>query len=292
MKPAAFEYHRPGTIEAALGLLTAHGDEAALLAGGQSLVPMMNMRLARPAQLIDINRLRDFASVTRAGQMLEIGALIRHADLARDPVVGQHCPLLARAASTIGHYAIRQRGTLGGSLAMADPAAQLPLVAALLGAEIVLQSERGERGVASDAFFFGAMTTDAAEDEMITAIRVPCREEGETFGFRLFAPRAGDFAIALCAASVTRDGAGDVRAARIALGGITGAPLVLTEMLAAHIDRATAPNWPATVAAEIASSIEPEGDGRFDATYKRELASALIAQTLSDALDADGRAAA
>lgn len=292
MKPAPFEYHRPETIDGVLSLLATYGDEAMLLAGGQSLVPMMNMRLARPAHVIDINRVPGLSGVRRDNVVIEVGALTRHADLAADPVVRRHCPILAHAASTIGHYAIRQRGTLGGSLSLADPSAQLPLVTALLEAEIVMRSARGERSVCAGDFFIAAMTTDRTDGEMITAVRYPLIDSDESWGFELFSHRAGDFAIVLAAATLKRDAQGRIAAARLALGGIAGVPLVLTEELVSHAGRTPDPSWPKAVAEEIACRIEPEGSRQLEGAYKRDLSQVLVERAFAAALGAARQAPA
>ena len=286
MKPAPFDYHRPGSIEAALSLLSAHGNEAALLAGGQSLVPMMNMRLARPAHLIDVNRLAGLDRVTLSGDSLEIGALMRHQDLATNPLVRGHCPILAHAASTIGHYVIRQRGTLGGSLSIADPSAQLPVIAALLDARILLRSQNSARTVRARDFFVGAMTTEKADDEMITLVAVPALGDGETWGFELFAPRAGDYAIVIAAAILRRGRKGAILSARLALGGVAGAPVVLSDTLAAHVGKTPGAKWPAAIADEVAGLVEPEAGGRYDRDYKRQLARVLSERAFAAALAA------
>ena len=175
MKPARFDYQAPQSVEEALAALAAHGEDAKIIAGGQSLVPMMNMRLAQPPVLIDINALPDLASVRDEGQHLAIGALIRHHDLAHHEIVRALCPVLAEAAATIGYYAIRQRGTLGGSLVQADPAAQLPLIAVLLDAEMELASLVGSRRVPASDFFLSVFTTSIEPTEILTACRVPKR---------------------------------------------------------------------------------------------------------------------
>ncbi|HMA32189.1 MAG TPA: FAD binding domain-containing protein, partial [Casimicrobiaceae bacterium] len=179
MKPAAFRYHRPGTLAAALALLAEHGDQAKVLAGGQSLVPMMNMRLAQPAELVDLNDLADLARITPVQDVIEVGALARHRDVALSELVQERCPLLAEAAASIGHDAIRNRGTLGGSLAHADPVAQLPLVAVTLGAQIDIAGRRGRRSLPAREMFVSVMTTALDPDEIIVAARFPLRASGE-----------------------------------------------------------------------------------------------------------------
>jgi carbon-monoxide dehydrogenase medium subunit len=202
LKPAAFAYHRPDSIEEALRQLVACGSSAKVLAGGQSLGPMMNMRLASPSDLIDLNDLTDLAYVRAVGDMLEIGALTRHVQLAASPLVRERCPLLAAAAGTIGHYAIRERGTLGGSLAHADPAAQLPLVAVTLGAQIELVSSRASRVVAAVDFFQSVMSTALAPDEIIRCVRFPVKQQHEGASYQIFNRRHGDYAIVAASACV------------------------------------------------------------------------------------------
>jgi carbon-monoxide dehydrogenase medium subunit len=173
MKPGRFSYEAPRTIEAALASLAWRGDDAKLIAGGQSLAPLLNMRLARPEHLIDINGVSELGTIRLDGGRLSIGAMVRHAALGKSELVHRHCPMLAHAAETIGHYAIRQRGTIGGSLAHADPAAQLPLAALALDAEIEIWSAAGKRTVPARAFFVSIFTTVVRPDELIVAVHVP-----------------------------------------------------------------------------------------------------------------------
>src|SRR5262249_27032376 len=187
--------------------LAARRDSAKIIAGGQSLAPLLNMRLAQPGHLIDINDLRGLDEVRVCDQHLAVGALVRFAALARDDQARRGCPLLAHASATIGHYAIRERGTIGGSLAHADPAAQLPLVAIALDAEMELASTRRRRTVAACDFFRSIFTTAIEPDELLVAARFPLTQPRDTWGFRLFARRAGGFAIvATCGVWVGRAG--------------------------------------------------------------------------------------
>ena len=201
MKPAPFRYHRPQSLGEALALLTEFGADAKLIAGGQSLGPMMNMRLAQPAELIDVNALPGLDGIRTHPDSLEIGALARHHAVATSPVVRKYCPLVAEAAQTIGHYAIRSRGTLGGSLAHADPAAQLPLVAATLGAEIAVAGPRGERRIGAGEFFVSFMTTALEPDEILVSVRFPKAAPGERHAYLQFSRRQGDFALVAVAAT-------------------------------------------------------------------------------------------
>ena len=194
MKPAAFEYLRPASLAEALGQLARGGEGAKLIAGGQSLGPMMNMRLAQPRQLVDLNDLTELSYAREQGGWVEVGALTRHYQVAESPVVRELCPLLAQAAQTIGHYAIRQRGTLGGSLAHADPAAQFVLAAITLGARLKLVREGGQREVAAADFFLGPMTTALAPGELLLSTLWPKVRAGEGAALRLFNRRRGDYA--------------------------------------------------------------------------------------------------
>ena len=195
MKPARFRYARAESLGEALALLTEAPADTKLLAGGQSLVPMLNMRLVRPAVLLDVNRVRDLTGITpTAAGGLRLGALTRHAELAASPAVIERAPLLAEAARHVGHAAIRNQGTLGGSLAHADPAAELPAALLALDARVRITGPRGAREIAADAFFRGLLTTALEPDEILTAIDVPAQPPG--WGFVEIARRPGDFALA------------------------------------------------------------------------------------------------
>ena len=196
MKPAAFEYHRPATLEETLDLLAREGEDAKILAGGQSLVPLMNMRLVRPGHLVDINRVKDLAYLRGDGQRLRIGALARWTDVLRSGVVRARWPVLASAIGHVGHLAIRNRGTLCGSAAHADPAAELPAVIVALEGRLVLASVRGRREVPAADFFLGVFSTALQPDEVLVEISLPHGNEEHRHGFAEFARRGGDFALA------------------------------------------------------------------------------------------------
>lgn len=284
MKPAAFSYHAARSIDDAVALLGRYGDAAKLLAGGQSLVPVMNMRLAQPAHLIDLNRIAGLDGIALDGDHLVLGALVRHQALADAALVRDRCPILAHAAASIGHLAIRTRGTFGGSLAHADPAAQLALVVSLLGAELTLRSAGGTRTVGADGFFTGVFATALAGDEMLTAVRLPCAPPGQGWGFRLMSRRAGDFAIAAAAVTLTLDAAGRVDGLRGALGGVEATPVTLGAM--AYTQQGQVPDqaWITKLAASFAAACEPLDDPRVPGVYRRELAEVLMARALGDAL--------
>jgi len=283
VKPAVFDYLRPASIEEALEQLARLGPGAKVIAGGQSLGPMMNMRLAAPAQLIDLNDLTELAYVREAGEWIEIGALTRHYQVAQSPLVQRFCPLLEQAAQTIGHYAIRQRGTMGGSLAHADPAAQLALVAITLGARLKLVRTAGHRWVDAADFFLSAMTTVLAPDELVLSVQFPKAAAQEAASFRMFNRRHGDYAIVAVAATVAL--AGDkVAALRLGVSGVAPMPLALRELSQTFCGRVPDEAWLAQLAAAARDSISPEDDGRISALYRRELTQALVANALSRAL--------
>ncbi|MCC7346530.1 MAG: FAD binding domain-containing protein [Variibacter sp.] len=282
MKPARFSYEAPGTLPEVLAALARHRDGAKVIAGGQSLAPMMNMRLAQPVHLIDINGLSELAGVRLEADRLVVGALVRHGALARDPLVRAHAPMLARAAETIGHYAIRQRGTLGGSLAHADPAAQLPLAAVALGAQMELVSAAGRRTVQAEDFFQGIFTTALEPDELLTALHVPL-PAAPGWGFRLFARRAGDFAIVSTAVALRVSQGRALDDLRVAAGGIAPAPQRLdATALLTQIDPRHE-GWAARAAAALADAAAIEDNERIPSDYRRELLAALLQDALADA---------
>ncbi|MEZ5644630.1 MAG: xanthine dehydrogenase family protein subunit M [Burkholderiaceae bacterium] len=283
MKPASFEYHRPASVAQALDLLAEHGAQAKLISGGQSLGPMMNMRLASPAHLIDINDLTELAGVRDVGDFLDIGTLTRHVEVEQSPLLAERCPLLPQAAGTIGHYAIRQRGTLGGSLAHADPAAQMALIACTLGARIVLASRAGEREVMASEFFEGAMTTALRADEMIVRVRYPRLATNERSAFRLFSRRHGDYALIAVAIVV---GIQDevVRTLRLGISGASPTPMRLDALTSTFLNQRPDDRWQQALGHAVSQAIEPEDDKRVPAIYRRELACELTCQALDTAL--------
>lgn len=284
MKPAAFDYHRARTVPEALALIARFGAEAKVLAGGQSLAPMLNLRLARPAQIVDLNDLVELDSVMRRDGRLVIGAMTRHHRVATDAAVAAACPLLAAAAATIGHDAIRRRGTLGGSLAHADPAAQLPLVAAALDAAIRVESERGERVVRARDFFTASLVTVLEPDEMITSASFPVAGPRSGWGYEMVAKRHGDFAVVSVATVLALGPDGRVASLALALGGIAPTPLVLDDVVAGHVGERPDGDWAARVGATVAAAITPDDDPRIPALYRKDLASTLVARALAAAV--------
>ena len=215
MKPAPFEYYVPDSLEQVLDLLHEHGDSAKLLAGGQSLVPAMNFRVVQPSVLIDLNRVAELPYIREAGATLHIGAMTRERELEFDPVISEKTPLLAEVMPHVAHPQIRNRGTLGGSLANADPAAELPVIMLALGARLKVSNADRERWVDAQNFFLGMFMTDLAPDEMLVEIELPSIQLRMGWSFMEVAPRAGDYALMGVAALVTLDENGKCRQARL-----------------------------------------------------------------------------
>lgn len=282
MKPAAFTYHRPASLDEVLALFAKYGDDAKLLAGGQSMGPMMNLRMVQPEHIIDISRMEGHDEIKVEGGNLVVGALARHHDVANSSLVKDSCPVLAQAAGTVGHYAIRQRGTLGGSLAHADPAAQLPLVAVLLNADIEVTSAAETRSIPARDFFVSIMTTALEPDQMVTNVKFPCIVLGEGWGFHLFTRRAGDFAIVTVAATVTLDGNGKVSDLRLVLGGTGPVPMALLDLAEAFKGRLPDVEWVNELTNAAAKATDPDDDPRIPAEYRRDLVRTLLARALAD----------
>lgn len=218
MKPAPFDYVRAETLAEAHDVLAAEGGDAAVIAGGQTLVPLLSMRMARPKVVVDIMRVRELAGIAIEGDAIRVGAAVRQAELLAWPELGRRQPLLSEALPWVGHAQTRARGTVCGSIALADPSAELPLCLVALGGEIALSSRHGRRQVRAEDFFTGLMSTDRADDELIEAVSFPCRRPGDGFAFREFARRHGDFAIVACAAVANAHGT------RLAVAGVADRP--------------------------------------------------------------------
>jgi carbon-monoxide dehydrogenase medium subunit len=279
VKPAAFSYHRPASVDEALALLARYGADAKVIAGGQSLVPMMNMRLASPAQLVDINDLAELGQLRLHGDRLEVGALARHRAIAESALAREHCPLLVQAVRTIGHSAIRERGTVGGSLAHADPAAQHALVAITLGARLTLARQGGQRIVDAGEFLQSAMTTSLAPDELVLSASYPRVAAGEVSAYRMFNQRHGDYAIVAVAATLTLS-EGRVAGMRLGVGGTAPVPQRLDAVADAFRGRVPSVDWIAEVARAARDAVAPEEQARVPAAYRKELTETLVARAL------------
>jgi len=284
MKPAAFTYHAPQTLDDALALLGTHGDAARPLAGGQSLVPMMNMRVARPGHLVDINALHELQFIRETPGMVEIGALVRHCEIEHSPLLQRLCPILPVVAASIGHLAIRERGTTGGSLANADPAAQWPLLALLLDARIDLASSSGRRSVTAEKFFIGVFTTAAQANELVTAIALPQLGAGEGWAYRSFTRRHGDYAIIAVGATVKLATNGVIERLRLAVGGVGGVPVLLDAIASEWSGHTLDADATREIGRRAAAAVEPGDDVHASAVFRRELIEVLTVDALADAL--------
>lgn len=289
MKPAKFEYHRPATLEEALALLGQYGDDARVIAGGQSLVPMMNMRLARPDHVIDINDLGDLSYIRHDNGSIDVGALTRHHQIEKSSLLMRVCPPLPRAARNIGHYGLRQRGTMGGSLALADPAAEFPLMAMLLDAEISVSSIAGQRTMPARDFFVSVFTTSLEAGEIVTRARFRALAQGEGWGFRWLARRSGDYAIVNAATTLALNDVGMIDNIAVALGGVGATPVRLRRLEQEWRGKAAEGDWAHEIAAQAAAQTEPESDKHASVAYRKELIEVLLAAALGDALDRAGR---
>jgi CO/xanthine dehydrogenase FAD-binding subunit len=286
MKPAPFRYIAASSLDHALSLKAYHGDEARFLAGGQSLIPTMNFRLARPSVLIDINGLRDLAGVARAGSGdIRIGALTRYCDLERDPGFLSACPLFADALPHIAHPQIRNRGTIGGNLSHADPASEIPALAVAMQARMRLKSCKSEREVAASGFFQGSLTTDIEVDEMLIGIDLPAQVPRTGTCFMEVARRRGDFAIAGVAAMITLDGARRCTKIRLALCGVDETPVDASEAGACLVGQTVADDAIESVVAAVQSRIAPAGSVQASADYQRHVAGILTQRTIVSACE-------
>jgi carbon-monoxide dehydrogenase medium subunit len=282
MKPAAFDYFAPRTLDEALALLAEHGGEARVLAGGQSLVPAMNFRLARPAVLVDINNIDNLAGIREEAGGVRIGALTRHVVFERPVTEGPLARLLPTIAHNIAHLPIRVRGTFGGSIAHADPAAEWCALAVALDAEIAVQSVGGSRTVAAAEWFKSIFTTDLRDGEMVTEVRLPRLGENWRCGFVEFNRRAGDFAIVSAVAAIRLDG-GSIREARLALGGVVDKPVRAREAEALLVGEAPADAAFRAAAEAARAAFQPFGDIHASAEYKSELVAVMARRALERA---------
>jgi aerobic carbon-monoxide dehydrogenase medium subunit len=282
VKPAPFAYHRAHSVGEAVTLLAGLGDEAKILAGGLSLVPMMNFRLARPSALIDVTRVGGLSYLRADPDGLRIGALTTHrtVETTRDPAVLGDYGVLPRSARWIGHYPIRSRGTFGGSIAHADPASEWCLLAVLLDAQVVLTGPEGHREVPAAEFFQGYYTTAASPDEMVTELWFP--RPAPHAVLTEFAPRQGDFAVVAAAVSVSVDD-GVCRSGRVVLGGVGPQP-VQVEASALAGQPAGPATWQA-MGEHAASQIDPPEDTHGTSEYRRRLTATLVARALAEASD-------
>jgi CO/xanthine dehydrogenase FAD-binding subunit len=281
LKPAPFKYVAVESVEEAVAALGEYGDEAKILAGGQSLVPLMNMRLAVPGVLVDVNRVAELQGI-KANGSLELGAVTRQIAAERSPEVREGAPLVTRALRHVAHPGIRSRGTVGGSIAHADPAAELPAVLLALGGEVLARGPAGERTIPADDLFLGFFTTALAPDEVLTHVRIPASGPNVRVGFEEVARSFGEFALAGAAVAVTVDGDGTCESARVALFGVSDRPVRASGVEQAVSgrrldDEAALQEAERTTQAEL----DPSGDAHASAEYRKEVAGVLVRRALA-----------
>jgi CO/xanthine dehydrogenase FAD-binding subunit len=284
MKPAPFSYYAPGTVEEAVGLLSSLGEEAKLLAGGQSLGPMLNLRLATPTALIDLNRINglDYLHVDEDGALV-LGPLTRHRTLEHSDAVRQRWPLLHEAMPYVGHLAIRNRGTIGGSLAHADPAGELPAVTLALQGELLVEGPGRQRRVDAEAFFSTFLTTCLGPEEMLREVRIPVQVPGTGQCWMEFAPRAGDYALVGVAATVRLDAKGRYEAARLVYAGIAGVPM-LADAAKQLVGEGPSDGLHEMIGEAVAAAARPLSDVMASADFRRHLVRVLTRRVLGVAV--------
>ena len=283
MKPAPFRYVAARSVEQALALKAEHGEEARFLAGGQSLVPAMNFRLTQPAVLIDINPLTELAGIRNGGDRLRIGALTRYRGLERDPITPAKLPLVAEALPVIAHPQIRNRGTIGGNLAHADPASEMPAIVLTLGGRLHAQSAKGGRWIEARDFFVGALTTALEADEMLTEVELPVAPDDSGACFLEMSRRRGDFAIIGVACMVRLDAQGQCVEARIGLCNAGDGPVFAKEASSSLAGTKINERAIAEAAVLVQGAIDPAGSIHGSKDYQRHLAGVLTARALASA---------
>jgi carbon-monoxide dehydrogenase medium subunit len=276
MKASAFSYARATSVGNALELLVAHGDKAKVLSGGQSLMPAMNLRLISPELIVDIGEISELRGIAVSGGVLTIGALARHVDLANSSEIAAHAPLLAEAIAHVAHPAIRNRGTLGGSLAHADPASELPACMVALNATIIARGQAGERRIPAEDFFKGIYETDLSTQELLVAVELPVAQKNAAHFFHEFARRHGDYAIAGLAAQaiVEGDAFGDLRLAFFAVGDRP----VLAKAAARLIKTTITPEVLTQASTALGQELDPQDDQQASSNMRRHLAKVLLAR--------------
>jgi carbon-monoxide dehydrogenase medium subunit len=279
MKASAFSYARATSVASALELLVAYGDKARVLSGGQSLIPAMNLRLISPELIVDLGEIAELRGIAVRGGVLRIGALTRHVDLLRSPEIAAHAPLLTEGVAHVAHPAIRNRGTLGGSLAHADPAAELPAGMVALNATIVVRSQTGERRIAAGDFFTGIYETALSAQELVIAVEIPIAQQNSAHFFHEFARRHGDYAIAGLAAQATVRGGlfTDLRAAFFAVGDRP----ILAKAATKLINVSVTPTILAEASTTLGQELDPQEDQQASAAMRRHLAKTLLARCVS-----------
>lgn len=282
MKPVAFDYYRPQALSEAVALLSDMGDEAAILAGGMTLGPMLNLRVARPRAVIDISRMSVLKTISVQSNVVLTGAGVTQSDALGSDVIQREVPLLAMALPWVGHFQTRNRGTLGGSVAHADPSAEIPLALVTCGGTVVLQSRRGQRRLPAREFFVGVLMTQRRSDEIVTALEWPRSAPDTSHAFAEVAQRHGDFAIAAAACSLRLDGLDRIEELSLGVGGVEGRPVAIE--VNSFVGR-QAGEIAAALSEHAAASLTPMEDHSVSADYRTALTKVLVGRAVNTALD-------
>ena len=285
MIPAAFEYEAPKTLDEALRLLGRHGDEAKILAGGHSLLPLMKLRLAAPRYVVDIGRLRGMDYIREEGGKIAIGALATHAQVAASDLLREKCPLLSETAAVIGDMQVRNRGTLGGSLAHADPAADYPAAILALDAEMIVQSSAGKRTIPSKKFFVDLLTTEIRPGEILTEVRVPVKRPGEGMAYKKFHQPASGFAIVGAAARVVVGKGGKIEDIALGMTGVASKAYRAGAVEKALRGKIASETLIAEACAKAGQGVDPLSDIFALAEYRREMASVFARRAIASAIE-------
>jgi carbon-monoxide dehydrogenase medium subunit len=286
MKPAKFEYVAPTTLDAALEALAAANGDGKVLAGGQSLLPLLNFRMARPAVLVDLNGIKELSFIELRGDSVAIGALTRHRELEHSPLIASKLPVMSAAMRHVAHLAIRNRGTIGGSLSHADPAAELPMIAMFYGASLTVQGPPGRRTIAAKDFFVDALTNCLEPEDIVVEIEFPVLQH-DGWAFEEVARRFGDFALASIAVSIRRGKSG-IEAARVAVMGVADTPLRLDNVEKQLCEIEVGGHTPDRFSEWVTSSVTPNSDLHASAEYRKHLLGELAKRALRTALAAKG----
>ena len=278
-----FVYNAPSTLDEVLALLTEHGDEGKVLAGGQSLIPLLSMRLAQPTQVVDINGVAGLDGIDAGGDTITFGATVRERQAERSAVVADRLPLLAEALPFIGHAAIRTRGTVGGTVAHADASAEIPCVVAALDGEVLVRSSRGDRVIAAADFFQGHFTTAMDDDECLVEVRIPAQDPGAGYAFREVARRHGDFALVGVATTMALGSDGRIADSRIALMGVADVPYRARAAEAALVGAEPTAETFADAAQTAIADLRPASDVHGSAAYRSHLAAVTVRRALTTA---------
>ena len=285
MKPPKFSYACPASIDEALSLLAQADEEVKVLAGGQSFVPLLNLRMTDIDALVDLNQIQELSYIEHENGTLRIGAMTSHRHIETSDTARNAHSLLVRAAGEVGHLAIRNRGTIGGSIVHADPAAEWPLVAVALDAELLLRTTSGQRSVAARDFFVAPLTTVIEPQELLCEVRFPSAPQGSSWGFQELCRRPGDFAIAAVACQLVMDGSGHCSDASIAVGGAHSTPLAIPQAAAVLLGARLDDSAIVAAAEQASAAVDPPSDVHASADYRRRMVKVLTTRALQEARD-------